>query len=240
MQVYRWAGATRCGSTFDRADGGSVRSVTSAESPREEIDWTCRRRCGQAARRASAVHRVPAELPAEPVSSTSTSPTAAATDRVEELRAPTGDRADPRLPPAGDGTGSSRPRPTTTAGSCSSAPMGCSTSLRGTAARDSRPTRRTSNPYSAKCSVSTRGRRARWATRFPPGNPFVGDPMARDEICGVWPPQPVPLLLRPADRRPGNRRRRAGNEPRRSTSCPPRKEPGAGRTSAGIRARAAS
>ncbi len=52
--------------------------------------------------------------------------------------------------------------------------------------------------------------------RDPADNPFVGRP-ARDEIYALRAAQPVPLLLRPADRRARDRRRRPGSLSRRST-----------------------
>ena len=73
------------------------------------------------------------------------------------------------------------------------------------------------------------------AYTIPPDNPFVGGGGTSRDL-GLRPAQPVAVLVRPRDRRPLDRRRRARTPGRRSTSS--RRAGGRHRTSAGTASRA--
>ena len=106
-----------------------------------------------------------------------------------------------------------RAPPTTTAASCSSGPTAPVRRAPATAAPASAQRPEPRAPSSARSCASTRARGAAApATRS-----------GRD--LGVRPAQPVAVLVRPRDRRPGHRRRRRGRSARRSTGRRRRRRP---------------
>ena len=107
---------------------------------------------------------------------------------------------------------STSPTPTTTAATSSSGPTATCTSGSATAAAAAtrRATARTLGTLLGKMlRIDPRPSGGRSRTRVPPDNPFVGDAGARPEIWAYGLAQPVAVLLRPGDRRPVDRRRRA-------------------------------
>ena len=120
-----------------------------------------------------------------------------------------------------------RARPTTTAASSSSAPTATSTSRPGTAAARNDELHNAQRPRaacSARSSASTRTRRPCPYT-VPADNPFAGAAAPRHDL-ELRAAQPVPLLLRPLDRRHGDRRRRPERQREEIDFAPARRSAG--------------
>ena len=132
--------------------------------------------------------------------------------RVQEFRRSSGspNRADVATPATGAGRWRTRIR-TTTAACCCSGRTGCSTSEWATAAPAAtrRTARRTSNRCSARSCASIRAPTVRAPTASPQLEPVRGPRRSRRDLY-VRAAQPLALLVRPPQRGPLHRGRRAG------------------------------